>query len=112
VFGLPGNPVSTLVAFELFLRPALLAMQRARALERPTATVRVAGGYRKDAGRAHYLRARVVRDGEHLVATPHPKQGSAMLSSLVDCNALVVVAAELTELAPGAPAPAILLGAV
>jgi molybdopterin molybdotransferase len=112
VFGLPGNPVSTVVAFELFLRPALLAMQRARMVQRPQATVHVTGGYRKQAGRAHYLRAHVVRDGERLVATPHPKQGSAMLSSLVGCNALVVVAAELTELAPGAPAPAILLGAV
>lgn len=109
VFGLPGNPVSTVVAFELFLRPALLAMQRARVVDRPQATVRVTGGYRKQAGRAHYLRARVVRDGEQLVATPHPKQGSAMLSSLVGCNALVVIAAEVTELMPGAPAPAILM---
>jgi molybdopterin biosynthesis enzyme len=74
--------------------------------------VRVAGGYRKPAGRAHYLRARVTRDGEQLIASPHPKQGSAMLSSLVGCNALVVVGAEVTELLPGAPAPAILLEAV
>ncbi|TMQ07806.1 MAG: molybdopterin molybdotransferase MoeA [Deltaproteobacteria bacterium] len=112
VFGLPGNPVSTVVAFELFLRPALLAMQRARVVERPQATVHVAGGYSKPAGRAHYLRARAVRDGEQLIATPHPKQGSAMLSSLVGCNALIVVGAEVTELAPGAPAPAILMEAV
>ena len=112
VFGLPGNPVSTVVAFELFLRPALLAMQGASTLDRPTATVRVAGGYRKQAGRAHYLRAHVARRGEQLLAVPHPKQGSAMMSSLVGCNALVVIAAELTELADGAPAPAILMGAV
>jgi molybdopterin molybdotransferase len=112
VFGLPGNPVSTVVAFELFLRPALLAMQGATVRERPTATVRVAGGYRKQAGRAHYLRAHVARAGEQLIATPHPKQGSAMLSSLVGCNALVVVGAEVTELSPGAPAPAILLEAI
>jgi len=112
VFGLPGNPVSTVVAFELFLRPALLAMQGATVLERRQATVQVAGGYRKQAGRAHYLRAHVVRDGEQLIATPHPKQGSAMLSSLIGCNALVVIGAEITELSPGAPAPAILLEAV
>jgi len=109
VFGLPGNPVSTVVAFELFLRPALLAMQGARVVTRPEVTVCVAGGYRKDPGRAHYLRARVVRHGERLIATPHAKQGSAMLSSLVGCNALVVIAAELTELAPGGAAPAILM---
>jgi len=112
VFGLPGNPVSTVVAFELFLRPALLAMQGARVLERPQAIVRVAGGYRKQAGRAHYLRAHVVRHGEQLVAAPHVKQGSAMQSSLVGCNALVVIGAGDTELAPGAPASAILMEAV
>jgi molybdopterin molybdotransferase len=112
VFGLPGNPVSTIVAFELFLRPALLAMQGARVIERPRAQVLVTSGYRKQAGRAHYLRARATRDGDRLIATPHPKQGSAMLSSLVGCNALIVVDAERTEVAPGALAPAILLEAV
>jgi molybdopterin molybdotransferase len=113
VFGLPGNPVSTIVAYELFLRPALLAMQGAAVVARPVVTVQLAGGYRKQAGRAHYLRARVVRDGrDGLRATAHPKQGSAMLSSLVGCNALVVVAAEITELPDGALAPAILLEAV
>jgi molybdopterin molybdotransferase len=112
VFGLPGNPVSTIVGFELFLRPGLLAMQGARVLERPQVSVRVTGGYRKQAGRAHYLRARVTRSGDQLIATPHAKQGSAMLSSLVGCNALVVIAAEQTELAPGGAAPAILMEAV
>ena len=111
VFGLPGNPVSTVVAFELFVRPALLAMQRARVVERPRALVRLAGGYRKTSGRAHYLRARVVREGEHLIAHPHANQGSAMLSSLVGCTALVELAAELTETAPAAVVPAILLEA-
>jgi molybdopterin molybdotransferase len=114
VFGLPGNPVSTVVAFELFVRPALLAMQglAAPAIERPRAPVALARGYRKSAGRAHYLRAHVVRNGEHLVAHPHAKQGSAMLSSLVGCNALVELAAEDTEVAPGALVPALLLEAV
>lgn len=112
VFGLPGNPVSTVIGFELFLRPALLAMQGATHTTRPEVTVQLAGGYRKDRGRAHYLRARVVRSGERLIATPHAKQGSAMLSSLVGCNALVVIGAEVTELAADALAPAILMEAV
>jgi len=112
VFGLPGNPVSTVVAFELFLRPALLAMQGATRLERPRAPVQLVRGYRKQAGRTHYLRATVVRDGDHLIAHPHPKQGSAMLSSLVGCNALVELAADTTEIPPGSTAPALLLEAV
>jgi molybdopterin molybdotransferase len=112
VFGLPGNPVSTVVGFELFLRPALLAMQGAGVIERPRAPVRVPGGYRKQAGRAHYLRARVERGADGLIAHPHARQGSAMLSSLIGTNALIELAAELTELPPGGTAPAILLEAV
>jgi len=112
VFGLPGNPVSTVVAFELFLRPALLAMQGATKIERPRAPVQLVRGYRKQAGRAHYLRATVVRNGDHLIAHPHPKQGSAMLSSLVGCNALVELAADDTEIPPGSTVPALLLEAV
>ena len=109
VFGLPGNPVSTFVAFELFVRPALLALQGMGATARPRAPVHLARGYRKQAGRAHYLRARVVRNGEYLIAHPHPKQGSAMLTSLIGCNALVELGAEATEIAPNAVVPALLL---
>ncbi len=109
IFGLPGNPVSTLVGFELFVRPALLAMQGASAIHRPRAPVQLPRGYKKPAGRAHYLRARLARDGERLVAHVHPKQGSAMLSSTIGCTALVEIAAELTDVPAGALAPAILL---
>ncbi|MBA3539977.1 MAG: molybdopterin molybdotransferase MoeA, partial [Deltaproteobacteria bacterium] len=109
VFGLPGNPVSTVVAFELFVRPAILAMQGATIVERPRAAVVLVGGYRKPAGRAHYLRAHVTRAGDRLVAHAHPKQGSAMLGSLVGCNALVEIPAELTSIPPDGPATAIVL---
>lgn len=112
VFGLPGNPVSTVVAFELFVRPALLAMQGATAIDRPRAPVQLARGFRKPAGRAHFLRANIVRNGEHLIAHPHAKQGSAMLSSLVGCNALVELPADGTDFDVGSLATAILLEAV
>jgi len=112
VFGLPGNPVSTVVGFELFLRPALLAMQGANAVERPRAIVQLVRGYRKQAGRIHFIRATVVRDGAHLLAHAHPKQGSAMMSSLIGCNALVELGADDTDFLPGARVPAILLEAV
>jgi len=112
VFGLPGNPVSTFVAFELFVRPALLAMQGAAITHRPRAPVHLIRGYRKAAGRTHFIRAKVTRNGEHLIAHPHPKQGSAILSSLVGCNALVELPAEATEVHPNAVVNAILLDAV
>jgi molybdopterin molybdotransferase len=112
VFGLPGNPVSTFVVFELFVRPALLAMQGAAVTTRPRAPVSLVRGYRKQAGRTHYIRAKIARNGEHLVAHPHPKQGSAILSSLVGCNGLVELPAEATEILPNTIVPAILLDAV
>lgn len=111
VFGLPGNPVSTFVAFELFVRPALLAMQGKRVTSRTRAPVVLTDGYCKQPGRAHYLRATVTRDGERLVARAHPKQGSAMLSSLVGCNALVEISADASKIAPNTVVPAILLEA-
>jgi molybdopterin molybdotransferase len=112
VFGLPGNPVSTFVAFELFVRPALLAMQGAAITARARAPVHLIRGYRKQAGRTHYVRAHVVRNGEYLIAHPHPKQGSAVLSSLVGCNALVELPAEATEIQPDTVVPALLLETV
>jgi molybdopterin molybdotransferase len=105
VFGLPGNPVSTLVGFELFVRPALLAMQGATTIDRPRVAVALADGYRKPAGRAHYLRARVTGG----VAVVHAKQGSAMLSSLLGTNALIEILADVTEIPAGGTATAIVL---
>jgi molybdopterin molybdotransferase len=112
VFALPGNPVSSWVAFELFVRPALLAMQGAARVHRPRAPVELPGGYEKPAGRAHYLRASIARDGARLVATPFAKQGSAMLGSLVRVDGLVEVPAETTAIAAGGVADALLLEAV
>jgi molybdopterin molybdotransferase len=109
VFGLPGNPVSTFVAFELFVRPALLAMQGAAVTTRARAPVHLVRGYRKTAGRTHYVRARVVRNGEYLIAHPHAKQGSAMLTSLIGCNALVELPADATEVQPNSLVQALLL---
>ncbi len=112
VFALPGNPVSSLLAFELFVRPALATMLGAADVERPRAPVVLPGGFRKAVGRTHYLRARLHRDGERLIATPHARQGSHMLTSLVGVDALVELDAALAEVAPGATAPALLLRAV
>ncbi|HTE51092.1 MAG TPA: gephyrin-like molybdotransferase Glp [Kofleriaceae bacterium] len=108
-FGLPGNPASSLVSFELFVRPALLALQGAVDVARPRTEVVLAGPAHKSPGRAHYLRAVLHRRGERLEAELHAKQGSGMLSSLVGFDALVELAAELGDLPAGARCPALLL---
>ena len=112
VFALPGNPVSSLVGFELFVRPALLTMLGAAGVDRPRAPVVLPDGYRKPPGRAHYLRAWVVRDGARLVAALHPQQGSHMLTSVVGIDALVEIEAGGGDIEPGGTATAILLRAV
>jgi molybdopterin molybdotransferase len=108
-FGLPGNPVSSLVSFELFVRPALLAMQGAREVQRPRAEVVLVRPARKQPGRAYYLRAALSRRGDVLEADLHGKQGSSMMSSLVGVDALVELAAELGDVPAGARCPALLL---
>jgi molybdopterin molybdotransferase len=111
-FGLPGNPVSSLTSFELFVRPALLALQGAREVERPRALVTLAGPARKQPGRAYYLRASLCRRGDVLEADLHAKQASNMMSSLVGIDALVELAAELGDVAAGSRCPALLMRAV
>jgi molybdopterin molybdotransferase len=109
VFALPGNPVSSLVSFELFVRPALIAMQGATTTLRRRIPVRLSAGYTKPAGRTHFLRAKLLQEGDELTAILHPKQGSAMLTSMVDFDALIEIPASVERIAPGATCNALLL---
>jgi molybdopterin molybdotransferase len=88
--GLPGNPVSALVSFERFARPALLKMAGHKKLDRPQITVKLMESIQSD-GRESYMRALVRRDGDGYQATTTGGQGSHMMSSLVKANALVIV---------------------
>ncbi len=112
VFGLPGNPVSSLVSFELFARPALLALQGAKNCSRARVPVELDTAFEKTPGRTNYLRARIARRGGVLVATPHTKQGSGMLSSMVGVDALVEIDADVTSVPAGTTVSALLLRAV
>ncbi len=88
--GLPGNPVSALVSFETFARPAILRMAGHTGVERPSVRVILLEDIRSD-GRESYLRAVVTRDERGYVARTTGGQGSHMMTSLVKANALVVV---------------------
>ena len=90
-FGLPGNPVSSYVAFELFVRPALRALQGARDLERPKVTVTLTGKAPRASDRRNYVRVKIVRDNGVLLATPSVRQGSGDLTSLVDVDGLALI---------------------
>jgi molybdopterin molybdotransferase len=110
VFGLPGNPVSAQVTFDLFVRAALLRMQGARVVRRPELEVELLGRARNRSGRRAHLPARVRFSGGRLVAELVPSRGSADLVAHARANALVVLEAARTEAAPGERAPAVLLG--
>jgi molybdopterin molybdotransferase len=110
VFGLPGNPVSAQVTFDLFVRPALLKMQGGRVLERPRVSVELGDGVRNRSGRKSHVPARVRFEGARLVARPVRSMGSGDLVAHARANALVVIEADRRQAAAGETAEAVLLG--
>jgi molybdopterin molybdotransferase len=92
VFGLPGNPVSSLVSFELFARPALLQMMGHAARFRPE-VVATAGHAmaRKPDGKLHLDRVRVRAEGDRYVATSTGDQASNVLSATAAANGLALL---------------------
>ena len=113
-FGLPGNPASAFVSFELFVGPALRKLGgRREGIFRPRAIVEIDGNFtRREAGRRLFLRAHAQRDGARLLARLSSHQGSHMLRSLAGVNALVEVPEDATLVGPGAMLPALLLEAI
>jgi molybdopterin molybdotransferase len=91
VLGLPGNPVSSFVTFELFVRPALLAMQGHAQTARRQVEVTVAGSYAKQPGLTHYVRARLERTPHGVTAHLRPLQSSGALTSISRADALLVL---------------------
>jgi molybdopterin molybdotransferase len=109
VFGLPGNPVSAMVTFEQFVRPALLRMQGRRRIFRPTIQARSAERLTKPAGRLHFVRVSLERDAEGFVAHTAGNQSSGVLRSMIQADGLLVFPADATEIAEGAVADVQLL---
>ena len=107
--GLPGNPVSTMVTFELFVRPAIRRMSGRRLPFRRGTRVHLAAPVSLKPRLQHFLRA-VVSDGpEGPEARLTGPQGSGILTSMVKANALLVLPEGQLETPAGAPATAILL---
>ena len=91
-FGLPGNPTSTYVGFEIFVRPALRMMQGFAQLDRPRSVATLAHDVKKRQGRRYYLRARIERDvsGAFTVSLSG-SQSSALLTAAHRGNCLLVL---------------------
>lgn len=108
-FGFPGNPVSAMVSFERFGRPALLKMGGHVQVERPQVWVELTQALVSD-GRESYVRALVQRTAEGgYTAVPTGDQGSHMLSSLVTANALLIIPEKVTFVPLGHKLKALML---
>lgn len=107
--GLPGNPVSTMVCYELYVRPAIRKMQGHAALFRRAARVRLEEPVRTPGRLTHFLRAVVRETDAGFAARLTGPQGSGILSSMVKANALLVVPEDRSEIPAGETLSAILL---
>jgi molybdopterin molybdotransferase len=109
LLGLPGNPVSSAVTFELFGRPIIRKMQGHTHLLRPQIDVIVADGIHERVTRRHYVRAHVKQHGDHFIAHTTGNQGSNITTSLLNANALLIVPEGGTTIPAGGKAKAIML---
>ena len=91
VFGLPGNPVSSLVCFELFVRPAVLALQGAREPGPVFAPGELAVAVRRNPERDEFVRSRLRVDAERALLEPLAGQESHMIARAAAADALVFV---------------------
>jgi molybdopterin molybdotransferase len=102
IFGLPGNPVSTFVSFEVFVRPALRRMRALEPLHRPVVCATLTEPVRSPAGKRQYVRARLgTGAGGGATVTPVGGSGSHLLAGLAAADSLVVVPEPVTEVPVG-----------
>jgi len=101
LFGLPGNPVSCMVCFELFVRPALLKKMGHQHLFRPVVRAKLAESVMTKKGLRFFVRVRLYYENGQLFASTTGDQGSGILKSMVQANGLMIVAEEREEVKAG-----------
>jgi molybdopterin molybdotransferase len=106
-FGLPGNPVSAMVTFDVFVRPTLLKLA-GRPDMTPTITAILGEDLRSD-GRRSYLRVKLKRENGQWIARTTGTQSSGALSSMVLADGLLIVPEDVSLAAAGTPLPVRLL---
>ena len=112
VFSLPGNPVSSMITFEQFVRPALLKMMGHQRLIEPLVRAVMQETIKKKPGRVQFLRVRVAKDGQRLVASSSGDQNTGILRTLLRANGIAVLPADLEQLASGEEVDVQLIAAV
>jgi len=110
VFGLPGNPVSALVCFHVYVRPALRRLQGLARLHLPVIEATLATAVRKATNLTEFVRVRLADGADGPVATAVTSQSSGVLTSLTAGAALLIGPADLPSLTAGTRYPVMLLG--
>jgi molybdopterin molybdotransferase len=100
-FGLPGNPVSAMVCFELFARPCIEKMQGKSLMGMKKGMAIMEKGIKVRPGRRKFLRAKVTSQGPKVMITPYYTQKSGVLSSMMDADVLIDVPDKASELKSG-----------
>ncbi len=100
-FGLPGNPVSSMVTFEQLVRPAMLKMSGHRSYGRPLVEAVFQEKFSKRTDRRHFLRGVLTREEGVFKVRTTGDQGSGILTSMVKANCLIDVPVEVERLNPG-----------
>lgn len=101
VLGLPGNPVSTFVSFEVFARPLIRRLQGRADSARPVVTAVLGGDITSPPAKRSFLRVALTRAAQGWVATPTGHQGSHVLTSVVRADGLAEIPEEATAMAAG-----------
>ena len=101
VFGLPGNPVSSFVSFEVFVRPAIRTMQGRRDTLRPAVRATASEPMDAPADKRTFVRVRLRREGGGWTAAPTGPQGSHVLTSVVKADGLAEIPEHTTRVSAG-----------
>lgn len=107
--GLPGNPVSSMITFELFARPAILKMMGKTKLAKPAVEAIMENSAKNTDGRRVFLRAVVRKEGGRYYARTTGPQGSGILTSMSQANALAIVPEDVDAIKEGDTVKAIML---
>ena len=101
IFGLPGNPVSSMVSFEQFVRPSILKMMGHRNLFRKTVRALLKESIDKKKGARHFIRAHIIFEDGRYRAVSTGEQGSGILKSMVQANGLIVLPEDAASVKAG-----------
>ena len=101
LLGLPGNPVSAMMSFEIFARPAILTMLGKTRFNRPTVQAVLDENVSNNANRRNFIRVRVEKRDGGLIARTTGEQGSGILTSVSRANGLLVIPEDVTLVRAG-----------